>query len=92
MLRGIEGGELDAGERLPVRDPSLAIAKAVALGKDNLQRLAAQFFGLLDRHCRGAVAARVVGNLALADIEQGYLARDDLVGGTGHQQKKSGDH
>ena len=85
FLRGIEGVELEAGELLPVRDPSLAVAEAIALGKDDLQRLAAQFLALLDGHGRGAVAARVVGDLALADIEQGLLAGDGLVGGAGRQ-------
>ena len=73
LLRGIEGVELQADERLPVRDPGLAIAEAIALGKDDLQRLAAQFLAIHDGHGRCAVAARVVGDLALADIEQGFL-------------------
>ena len=90
LLRRIEGIELEADERLPVRDPGLAIAEAIALGKDDLQRLAAQFLALLDGHGRGAVAARVVGDLALADVEQGFLAGGGLVGGAGRQQQEAG--
>ena len=70
-------------------DPRLAVAEAVALGEDDLQRLAAQFLTFLDGHGRGAVAARVVGDLALADVEQGLLA-GDCPCGAGRQQQEAG--
>ena len=91
LLRGIEGAELQADELLPVRDPGLAIAEAIAFGKDDLQGLAAQFLALLDGHGRGAVAAGIVGDLALADVEQEFLAGDGPIGGAGRRQQEAGD-
>ena len=49
--------------------------KLSPLAKTTFSALPPSSLHVLDGHGRGAVAARVVGDLALADIEQGFLAR-----------------